>query len=105
MDVSVDMESSLGRAAKFNGAIDNLLVSLKYPFSRAEYERGVRSSGVPLPTDIRRGAGVMNPFPFAYFLFKLLLLFGTDFEPNIASFSESSKACSFFWSYNNEGML
>ncbi|RWW49220.1 hypothetical protein BHE74_00044648, partial [Ensete ventricosum] len=62
-DVSVDMESSFGMATKFNGVVDNRLVSLKYPLWRPEeYERGVRSSGVALPADSRRGAGVMNPF-------------------------------------------
>lgn len=60
-----DIVSSFDMATKFSGAVDNLLISLKYPFWRPEYERGVRSSGVAPPTEFRRGVGVMDPFPFA----------------------------------------
>lgn len=107
-DVSVDMESSFGMATKFNGVADSRLVSLKYPLWRPEeYERGVRSSGVAPPADSRRGAGVMNPFTWypLGFLPRLLLLLATDLAPNDASFSVSSRECSFFWSCNKNCLL
>jgi hypothetical protein len=78
------MVSSFDIATKFSGAVDNLLISLKYPFWRPEYDLGVRSSGVPLPTELRRGVGVMDPFPFARYPFgflKLLLFLGLGLDP------------------------
>lgn len=63
MEAKEDEVSSFDIATKFSGAVDNLLVSLKNPFWRPpEYERGVRSSGVALPRETRRGAGVIDPF-------------------------------------------
>lgn len=64
MDVYVDIVSSLEMATKFEGAVDSLLISSRNPFSRPEYDLGVRSSEGALPTELRRGDDIMDPFPF-----------------------------------------
>lgn len=61
-----DIISSFPMATKFSGAVDSLLISLKCPFWRPEYERGVMSSGVAHPTEFLRGVGVIDPFPLAW---------------------------------------
>lgn len=66
IDANEDVTSSLGIATKFKGAVDNRLISLKYPLCWPEYDRGVRSSGVALPTETRRDVGVIKPFPFPF---------------------------------------
>jgi hypothetical protein len=102
MDVNVDRESS----PKFKWEVDRRLKSPKY-LLWPEYDLGVKSSGVALPRDDRRGVGVLSPlafpfgrYPFA-FLFKLFVLFGLGLEPKIASFSASRMLSNFFWSCNN----
>lgn len=102
IDVNVDSESS----PKFNWLVDSRLVSPKY-LLWPEYDLGVKSSGVALPRDDRRGVGVLSPllgpfgrYPFV-FLLKLLVLFGLALEPKIACFSASRMLSSFFWSYKN----
>lgn len=102
IDVNVDSESS----PKFNWLVDSRLKSPKY-LLWPEYDLGVKSSGVALPSDDRRGVGVLSPllvtfgrYPFI-FLFKLPVLFGLALEPKIACFSASRMLSSFFWSYKN----
>lgn len=98
MDVNVDSESS----PKFKWEVDRRLKSPKY-----EYDLVVKSSGVALPRDDRRGVGVLIPlvFPFGrypfVFLLKVLVLFGLGLDPKIASFSASRMLSSFFWSCKN----
>jgi len=93
MDVNVDSESS----PKFKWEVDRRLKSPKY-----EYDLVVKSSGVALPRDDRRGVGVLIPlvFPFGrypfVFLLKVLVLFGLGLDPKIASFSASRMLSSFF---------
>lgn len=102
MDVNVDSESS----PKFKWEVDSRLESPKYLLC-PEYDLGVKSSGVALPRDDRRGVGVLSPLAFPFgrypfvFLFKLLVLLGLGLEPKIASFSASSMLSNFFWSYKN----
>lgn len=97
MDVNVDSESS----PKFKWEVDRRLKSPKY-LLWPEYDLGVKSSGVALPRDDRRGVGVLSPlvFPFGrypfVFLLKLLVLFGLGLDPKIASFSASRMLSSFF---------
>lgn len=107
MDAKDDMLSSLEPTKKFSGAVRRLF-SLKQLLYRPEYERGVRSSGVALPAETRRGTGVMNPAPFPFgwwllvLLLKLLVFLGLGLDPKINSFSLSNKLCSFFWSCNED---
>jgi hypothetical protein len=102
MDVNVDSESS----PKFRWEVDRRLTSPKY-LLWPEYDLGVKSSGVALPRDNRRGVGVLSPlvfpfgrYPFA-FLLKLLVFLGLGLDPKIASFSASRMLSSFFWSCKN----
>jgi len=92
-----DSESS----PKFKWEVDRRLKSPKY-LLWPEYDLGVKSSGVALPRDDRRGVGVLSPlvFPFGrypfVFLLKVLVLFGLGLDPKIASFSASRMLSSFF---------
>lgn len=102
MDVNVDSESS----PKFRWEVDRRLTSPKY-LLWPEYDLGVKSSGVALPRDNRRGVGVLSPlvfpfgrYPFA-FLLKLLVFLGLGLDPKIASFSASRMLSIFFWSCKN----
>ena len=107
MEAKEEDVSSLDMATNLSGAGENLLFSRKKEFWRPEYERGVKSSGVALPRELRRGAGVIDPFrypfprrfPFADLLFMLPTRFGLPFNLLFDSFSAIRSPTSFFCSW------